>query len=101
MAFVYWENPATLTDWVILVMIGVFGWAGHELMTRAHGFATATTLTPFSYVFIIYLTIWSYFLFDHLPDRWTIIGAAIIIVAGLIIWARERYISRKAQDLIN
>jgi drug/metabolite transporter (DMT)-like permease len=41
-------------------------------------------------VFSVYLTIWSYCLFDHVPDSWTIVGAAIIVVAGLIIWARER-----------
>ena len=90
LAIVEWTNPATLVDWILLFMLGFFGWLGHQLLTQAHGFAPASTLTPFSYAFIVYLTIWSYFLFDHVPDAWTIAGAAIVISAGLIIWFRER-----------
>ena len=89
-----WQNPTNLLDWVIMCMMGFFGWAGHELLTRAHGYASATTLTPYGYSFILYLTVWSYFLFDHLPDRWTVSGAIIIVIAGLIIWIRERQARR-------
>ncbi|MFD0917187.1 DMT family transporter [Pseudahrensia aquimaris] len=85
-----WTNPETGAQWVLLFSLGFWGWAGHQLLTNAFRFATASTLSPYSYSFIIYLTIWSYFLFDHLPDRWTILGAIIITIAGLVIWARER-----------
>jgi drug/metabolite transporter (DMT)-like permease len=74
-----------------MIGIGIFAWAGHELLTRAHGFAPASTLMPFGYSFIIYLTIWSMLIFGHVPDTWTILGAAIIIVSSMIIWARERH----------
>ncbi len=99
LAIYSWQNPENIRDWIILVMTGFFGWAGHELLTRAHGYATATTLTPFGYSFIIYLTIWSYFLFNQLPDRWTVLGAAIIVVSGLVIWLRERAQKKTAVDI--
>lgn len=89
-AIAEWQNPSTAMDWVLLVMLGVLGWWGHQLLTRAHGYAPATTLTPFSYSFILYLTAWSFLVFNHLPDRWTVAGAAVIATAGLIIWFRER-----------
>nr|WP_306266133.1 DMT family transporter [Pararhizobium sp. IMCC3301] len=89
-----WQNPATGFDWTIMVAMGIFGWLGHQLLTNAHRFAPASTLTPFGYTFILYLTLASYFVFDHLPDRWTILGGSIIIVSGLIIWFRERKLSR-------
>ena len=89
-AIYYWKNPDTLLDWFLLVLLGFWGWSGHQLLTNAHRYAQASTLSPFSYSFMIYLTIWSYFVFDHIPSRQTIIGAAIIVVAGLIIWFRER-----------
>lgn len=92
-AFVEWQNPVGGLDWVLMFMLGLFGWLGHQLMTMALGYAPASTVTPLSYSFIIYLTIWSFFLFDHLPDRWTISGALIIVVAGMIIWYRERKLS--------
>ena len=88
-----WRSPDTLSGWALLFGLGIFGWTGHEFLTRAHGFAPAMVLMPFGYIFIIYLTIWSYFLFDHLPDQWTITGAVIIVAAGLVIWLRERRLS--------
>lgn len=94
-----WQNPATGIDWTIMLAMGLFGWFGHQLLTNAHRFAPASTLTPFGYTFILYLALASYFVFDHLPDRWTILGGSIIIVSGLTIWFRERKLSRVAQPL--
>lgn len=88
-AIYYWKSPDTSLQWVQMICLGVFGWLGHELLTRAHGFAPASTLTPFGYTFIIYMTIWSMLVFNHKPDVYTIIGAAVIVVSGLVIWFRE------------
>lgn len=93
-AVVLWQSPETTLQWTQMICLGIFGWAGHELLTRAHGFAPASTLTPFGYTFIVYMTIWSMLVFDHIPDIWTILGAAVIIVAGLVIWFREVRISK-------
>ena len=89
-AVLSWRAPADLAEWLILISLGVFGWAGHQLLTTAHRFGTASTLMPYTYTFIIYLSISSYVVFDQLPDLWTIIGAAVITLSGLIIWSRER-----------
>lgn len=88
-AILSWQNPVSATDWVIMVSLGVFGWAGHQLLTQAHRFAATSILMPFGYSFILFLTIWSYLIFDHLPDRWTLIGGSIVVVSGLFIWFRE------------
>jgi drug/metabolite transporter (DMT)-like permease len=89
-AFAEWQNPDTGLGWVLLFMLGILGWGGHQLLTRAHGYATASTLTPYGYSFILFLTLWSYLVFDHLPDKWTVTGAAVVIASGMIIWLRER-----------
>ena len=88
-AILSWQSPDTMMDWAIMIMLGVFGRMGHQLLTHAHSFAAANVLTPFGYSFILFLTTWSYLVFDHLPDIWTVIGASIIITSGLIIWFRE------------
>ena len=88
-AILSWQSPDTMMDWAIMIMLGVFGWMVHQLLTHAHSFAAANVLTPFGYSFILFLTTWSYLVFDHLPDIWTVIGASIIITSGLIIWFRE------------
>lgn len=94
-ALLTWQNPTGLLDWFLLFNLGFLGWGGHQLLTNAHRYAPASILSPFSYSFILYLTVWSYLLFDHLPDRWTIIGAAFIVTAGLIIWIRERALAKR------
>ena len=80
--------PQTLFEWGLLCCLGVWAWGGHELLTRAHGLAPANTLMPYTYSFLIFLTIESYLVFADIPDRWTLTGAAIIMLSGLIIWKR-------------
>ena len=95
-----WENPETTMQWGQMILLGIFGWIGHELLTRAHGFAPSSTLTPFGYSFIFYMTLWSFLVFGHIPDIQTIIGALVIIFAGLVIWFREVHIIKKQASLI-
>jgi drug/metabolite transporter (DMT)-like permease len=85
-----WQAPTTSLDWTLMIALGLWGWAGHEVLTRAHGYASANTLMPYTYSFMIYLTIASYLVFNHIPDGNTLLGAGIIVVSGLIIWSRER-----------
>ena len=90
LAVMTWQNPTTVLDWALMLGLGLWGWAGHELLTRAHGFAPANTLMPYTYSFMIYLTISSYVVFANVPDGWTLIGAAIVVFSGLVIWWREK-----------
>jgi drug/metabolite transporter (DMT)-like permease len=90
LAVVTWQTPTTPLDWGLMLALGGFGWAGHELLTRAHGFAPANTLMPYTYSFMIYLTISSFVVFGNVPDIWTLAGAAVVVASGLIIWRRER-----------
>lgn len=90
LAVATWQPPASGFDWALLIGLGLWGWSGHELLTRAHAFAPASTLMPYTYSFMIYLTIASYLIFDHLPDAMTLTGAAVIVSSGLLIWWRER-----------
>ena len=99
-AILEWQNPSSGFQWLVLVSLGIFGWAGHQMLTNAMSFAPANLLMPFGYSFIVYLTCWSYLVFNELPDGWTIVGAAVIIFAGLLIWARERklYLERQLKS---
>lgn len=84
-----WTMPANLTEWILLVVIGLLGAVGHSILTVAHRYAQASTLAPLIYVQIIYVTILSWVVFHTAPDFWTIIGTGIIVASGLYIWLRE------------
>lgn len=90
LAVATWDNPATPLDWALMLGLGPLAWIGHEMLTRAHGFATSSTLMPYTYSFMLYLTLTGYLVFGDVPDAFTLIGAAIIVVSGLVIWMRER-----------
>lgn len=90
-AVLLWESPETVFGWAQMISLGILGWFGHEILTRAHGFAPSSTLSPFGYSFILYMTVGSYLIFDQAPDGWMIVGAVIIIISGLIIWFREAH----------
>jgi drug/metabolite transporter (DMT)-like permease len=94
-AFTVWQSPATPLDWTLLFGVGVLGWFGHDMLTRAYGMASASVLTPFSYSMMLYLGVWSWMIFDQTPTRPTMIGAAIVMSAGLVIWVRERAAARQ------
>ena len=84
-----WQ-PITLKSFMLMTWVGFASWAGHELLTRAHKHAEASVLMPYSYSFIIYMTILGFIFYDELPTRFTILGTIVIIISGLIIWYRER-----------
>ena len=85
-----WVQPETTWGLIVLIGLGVLGWAGHQLLTNAHRFGTANQLMPFTYSFLIYLAILGYIFFGSVPDIGTIFGAMVIMCAGLIIWKREQ-----------
>lgn len=85
-----WVQPETTWGLIVLTMLGVMGWGGHQLLTTAHRFGTANQLMPFTYSFLIYVAIFGYIFFGTVPDAGTLLGAVVIMGAGLIIWKREQ-----------
>lgn len=82
-AILTWQNPQTPLDWALLFLIGAFAWAGHEVLTRAHAYAEASFLAPFSYIFIIYLTLLGWLIFGDVPGWNTALGSVLIFVSAL------------------
>jgi drug/metabolite transporter (DMT)-like permease len=85
-----WQSPETVWGWCVLFSLGVSAWLGHQWLTNAHRYATANTLMPYTYSFMIYVSVLGYALFGDVPDAYTLAGAAVIICSGLIIWKREQ-----------
>ncbi len=84
-----WQSPTEFFDWSILLIIGVIAWIGHIILTKAHLYASPQIIMPFGYVYIIYISVLDYFIFDHIADIYTLIGALMIMASGLFIIYRE------------
>ena len=81
--------PASGWQWLILLSLGCYGAFGHWFLIRAYKLATASALAPYPYLQMVWMIGFGYAVFNQLPDRWTLAGAAIIIASGLYIVHRE------------
>jgi drug/metabolite transporter (DMT)-like permease len=84
-----WVTP-TPFDAVLLTLLGFCGSASHLCLVRAFALAPASTLAPFGYVQLLWVTLLSYGFFGDIPDLPTLIGAAVIVGSGLYVFYRER-----------
>ena len=88
-AVAFWTWPETPGQLLLMLSLGCFAWFGHEMLIKAHHMAEANYLSPYAYSYLIYMTAAGYLLFNDIPDIWTVLGAAMIAAAGLLIWWRE------------
>lgn len=81
--------PIPLSDLPIFVTIGCLGTAAQLALIRSFSIAEASSVAPFGYAGIVLATLWGILLYGEYPDLMTIIGASIIVIAGLYVWHRE------------
>lgn len=79
-----WE-PMDGEGWLLMILIGAFALIGHFALIKAYRLAPAPTIAPFGYTILIWSAVFGYMLFDQLPDLWTVLGAAIIVIGGITI----------------
>jgi drug/metabolite transporter (DMT)-like permease len=85
-----WSATPDLFTLAMMMMVGFWGAIGHWLLILAHRHASAAVLSPFLYTQIVWMILLGYLVFGDLPDRWTLAGAAIVIMSGIYLLHRER-----------
>jgi drug/metabolite transporter (DMT)-like permease len=85
-----WSTPSDPVVMIVMIVIGAFGALGHFLLIAAHRLAPAPILAPFIYSQLVWMVALGYFVFGDVPNRWTLIGASIVIASGLYLLLRER-----------
>jgi drug/metabolite transporter (DMT)-like permease len=89
-ALAAWHWPPDEAVWVLLASLGIWGGLGHWFLILAHRSAPAPVLAPFIYLGLIWMSAAGYLIFGDVPTLWTLSGAAIVILSGLYLLARER-----------
>lgn len=85
----FWE-PMTLKAFGLLAILWVTTTTAHFLVMRSLVYAPASVVQPFNYLALPWAITLSYLVFGHLIDFTSLVGAIIIVGAGLVVWARER-----------
>lgn len=94
-ALFVWTWPTGIA-WLWLVATGIFGTAGQLLWTRALRLGEVSALTPISFMQLPLVALCGWLLFGETLDRWTVIGAAIILGSNAYIAHREALLARRA-----
>jgi drug/metabolite transporter (DMT)-like permease len=87
---VFFWAPLDLTTGLLVGYIMITGCVAHGLMIVALGQAPASVLQPFAYTSLPWALAFSYFLFHEIIDPISMLGAMIVVAAGLVVMARER-----------
>jgi drug/metabolite transporter (DMT)-like permease len=71
-------------------MLGLLAGLGHGFLIGAYLRAPASLVAPFTYVQMIWATMYGYVVFGHLPDGLSAVGMAVIVASGVALVAHER-----------
>ena len=66
-------------------------------MIKAYSQADATTLAPFMYVQLLVATFYGWFIYDNLPDGFTLLGMLVILSSGLYVLNEGRKVAQLAR----
>ena len=84
-----WVTPSW-NEILIGLLVGVASTTGQWIVVLAFRYADASVLAPFSYVQLLWVSIFGFVIFGEVPDAWTIAGASFIVASGLYTAHRER-----------
>jgi drug/metabolite transporter (DMT)-like permease len=82
--------PLTWSDGGLLVVLGAVATAAHICVNRSLKLAPASLVVPYQYTTIAWAIILGYVFFSDIPRTAMLVGAAIIIAAGIYIFIREQ-----------
>lgn len=78
-----WTTPQS-AQWIYVILLGLFATCAQFAMTQAYRYAPAGELAIYSYANIIFSTILGIIIWSEIPDFWSIVGGAAIMLGGYI-----------------
>lgn len=83
-----WVTP-TPGQLLLLIGAGILGGVGQILITASYRFAPISVLAPFDYTTLIWAMLLGYLVFGDIPVPLVLVGATLVIAAGLVVIWRE------------
>jgi drug/metabolite transporter (DMT)-like permease len=94
-----WVTP-NLGSLGLFALAGLISVSALMCVNRSLKLAPASVVVPYQYSMIVWAVMFGYVVFGDVPEIATIIGAAIIIAAGIYIFLREQALGR-AEPAVN
>ncbi|TPN89681.1 DMT family transporter [Mesorhizobium sp. CU2] len=86
-----WRMPSAL-DFGAMLLLGVVSCTAHLLITRALKLAPASTLAPLHYSLLLWAIVFGLVFFGDVPSPRILIGSAIVVLAGIFIFHRQKVV---------
>jgi len=86
-------RTATPLDYGAMLLLGIVSCAAHLLITRALKMAPASTLAPLHYTLLLWAVVFGFAFFGDVPGPRILAGSAIVVVAGLFIFHRQKVVT--------
>ena len=84
----------TLEHFLLIALCGLLVSIGGYLISQAYRIAEAAVIAPFEYVGLPFAVFWGYQIWGDWPDWVSILGSALIVGGGLLVFLRETRLSR-------
>jgi len=94
----HWVTPS-LRDLSLLALLGVVAMIAHVCVNRSLKLAPASVVVPYQYSMIVWAIVFGFFVFGDVPEIAMLVGAAIIIAAGIYIFFREQMRGRREDGI--
>ena len=88
----FWD-PVSQADWSIMLILSASGMLGHFLLIKCYEVAEASAVQPFAYLQLIWASLIGVIIFGEKITPNVLLGACIIVGAGLFTLWRERKVS--------
>ena len=85
----HWE-PMSGPDWAMMAVLCMTGVTGHWLLIKTYEVAEASTVQPFAYLQLVFASAIGVTVFGETLHATTVIGAGIVVAAGLFTLWREQ-----------
>ena len=96
---IFGATVPSLSDLILFAAAGTMVGLAHLLQIQALLFASASIVSPFKYLSLVYAALIGYFIWGDVPDEWKISGAVLIVGAGIFILYREGQQSPRGSSL--
>ncbi|TDT73901.1 EamA domain-containing membrane protein RarD [Litoreibacter halocynthiae] len=86
----FWE-PMARSDWLWMLALCISGATGHYLLIKTYEVAEASAVQPFAYLQLVFVSVIGLFVFNEDLRTNVVIGAGLVIAAGIFtLWRARR-----------
>jgi len=86
-------NPVAPLNWALLAAAALALTGGYICSVAAMRVGDLATIAPFRYTGLLWAILIGVVFFGEIPDRWTLLGSAVIVAMGIFSFYRERRLS--------